>query len=299
MTLTKPDFKLDRPNPSPDYITDAEWWLALRLEELEPSTMLGGIYANKAGFHNRGANLPDHGAGNSRTDYSIRDLVNRTGSLWKTKASALDWTFPDAQRGDYTRIGKYGIRLLRACQNAADPRPDMLLFDFYMQVDKDTAVEGWNELYERAVSSDKSHLWHGHYSFLRSRCGDFWAMWALLTVFMGWTVEQWRASLPPPQRPVIIPADQTRKIIMSMIVAKRGVKHGHVARAQALLKGIWGYQLDIDSDFGPATEKAVRAWQAKVKRPVTGIVDADDWSVMFTGGVAAITVPTPPTPPKS
>lgn len=190
--LTKPDFKLDRPNPNPGQITDAEWWLWLHLHALEPKTELGGILARKKGYHGTGQYNLDNYPGN----YSIRDAVDRTGPWWKKYASALDWTFPDAQAGHFGTIDKYTSRLLKSAQDAKDPRLDMVLVEFFGQADSDRAVEGWDERDEESTTSDSSHLWHLHLSFTRSKCGDFWGMWALLTVIMGWSVEKWRASLP-------------------------------------------------------------------------------------------------------
>lgn len=191
MTLIRPDFKLDKPNPYASTTTDAVWWLWLRLEELHPAGQLGGTYANKPGFHNTGAKNHSTWPNN----YSIRDKINQFGPGW-TKSSALDWTFPDAQAGKYASIDKYSSRLLASMLDKNDPRLDLILFEFYGQADNDRTVEGYNEYREEYVSSDSSHLWHIHMSFIRWKVGDFWAMWALLTVLMGWTVAQWRASLP-------------------------------------------------------------------------------------------------------
>jgi hypothetical protein len=200
----RPDFRLAQPNPNRQFVTDAEWWLWLQLRGLEPSSRLGGIYADKSGYHNTGNANEQGWPGN----YSVRDAPDRRGPWWRTKASALDWTFPDAQRGDYRTISRYTSRLAASARNASDPRLDGVLREFFGQSDTDRQVEGWDERYEEAASSDSSHLWHIHFSFIRDRCGDFWAMWALLTVLMGWSVQQWRGSLappvpapPPPRRP--------------------------------------------------------------------------------------------------
>lgn len=197
--LTKPDFTLRQPNPAPGSIPDPVWWLWLTFDALHPDVRLGGIVADKPGFHSSGKK----NAANWPQNYSIRDAVNRSGVGWE-KASALDLTFPDAQGGDYRSIDKYTSRLMASALDAKDPRLDMILFEFYGQADSDKAVEGYNEYREDAVTSDSSHLWHIHLSFLRSKVGDWWGMWALYTVLAGWTVEQWRASLPEsaPKPPV-------------------------------------------------------------------------------------------------
>lgn len=189
--LTTPDFALRQPNPSPAIIPDPVWWLWLTFDALHPDVRLGGIFADKPGFHNTGATNKAEWP----TNYSIRDSINQSGPGW-TKASALDLTFPDAQGGNYASIDKYTSRLVTSSRDAADPRLDLILFEFYGQADSDREVEGYNEFREQVVTSDSSHLWHIHLSFLRSRVGDWWGMWALYTVLAGWTVAQWRASLP-------------------------------------------------------------------------------------------------------
>lgn len=191
MVLSRPDFTVVRPSGLADAITDAEWWLWERLHELEQTSELGGILAWKRGFHSTGK----YNEQNFPGDYSIRDAINRTGPWWYLKCSALDWTFPEAHGGNYARIQRYSARLDRSSRDADDPRLDLVLFEWYGQADFDTGVEGWNELRDEFASSDPSHLFHIHFSFLRNKCGDFWGMWALLTVLMGWSVAQWRASL--------------------------------------------------------------------------------------------------------
>src|SRR5678816_913867 len=100
-------------NPNPGYITDEFWKFWLELHKLEPSTRLGGIYANKPGYHNTRNQLPS-------TDYSVQYALDRIGP--DDKASALDWTFPSAQSGSYALIDKYSSRLLASGQDPNDPR---------------------------------------------------------------------------------------------------------------------------------------------------------------------------------
>lgn len=191
MVLAYPDFTVVRPPGLSDWITDAMWWFWLRLQELEPTSQLGGIAAAKRGFHSTG----NYNLANYPNDYSIREAVNRQGPWWRTKSSALDWTFPEAHQRDYARIAKYMQRLLASARDPNDPRLDVL-YEFFGQADNDDHVEGWNEYQDRDATSDISHWFHIHFSVLRLFCGDFWAMWQVLTVLMGWTVAQWRASLP-------------------------------------------------------------------------------------------------------
>lgn len=278
MTLTKPDFKLDKPNPNPGQITDAEWWLWLRLRELEPKTQLGGILANKPGFHARGQYHKDrgrdHGQGDRSTDYSIRDAVNRKGK-WLTHSSALDWTFPDAQAGRFGTIDKYTSRLLKSAMDAKDPRLDMILFEFYGQADSDRDVEGYNEFREEHATSDDSHLWHIHLSFLRSECDDMWGMWALLTVLLGWSVDQWRTSLPaapkPPAPKPPAPSGLPVRKLGSRVLENTSpdMRGTDILTYQRFIRGF--LRTEPDGVFGDDTERATREYQRMRGYKVDGV----------------------------
>jgi len=192
----RPDFTLPRPNPNPARMTDALWWLVCMREALEPEkSESGGTYAAKPGSHNIGASLPDHGAGDARTDHSIRHAWNRTGPWWRTKTAAHDWTFRDAQRGDYRTINRYTRRMITAMADPHDLRPDRVVFYTLGNLDGDVTTEGYHELTNAPeTSSDDTHAWHRHDSFFRNIVGDFGAMWKVLTIDMGWTYTEWRQS---------------------------------------------------------------------------------------------------------
>jgi hypothetical protein len=192
----RPDFTAPKPNPNPERVTGALWWLVCMREALEPKGRNAGTYGNKPGSHNIGSQLPDYGAGDRRTDHSIRDSFNRTGPWWKSKTAAHDWTFVDAQRGDFTTIKKYTNRLIKAMKDPADPRPDDTYFYTLGQADDDLVIEGYNERDDAAEhSSDATHTWHRHDSLRRNIVGSYWHMWQALTIDMGWTVAEWRQSL--------------------------------------------------------------------------------------------------------
>lgn len=192
-----PSFALPRPNPNPGVMTDALWWLVCMRELLEPDLSgNGGTYANKSGSHNIGANLPDYGEGDPRTDHSIRHAWNRTGPWWRSKTAAHDWTFWDAQRGDYRTINKYTRRQIAAMSDPHDLRTDRAVFYVLGNVDGDVTTEGYNEIdNDPETSGDNTHAWHIHDSFFRDAVGSFAAMWRVLTVDMGWTYAEWQRSV--------------------------------------------------------------------------------------------------------
>lgn len=186
-------------NPNPGRITDALWYLWEQLHELEPSSQLGGIYADKPGYHNTRA-------ANSSSNYSVVDDEDRGGP--SDKAAAIDWTFPEAHAGDYTRIAKYSKRLRESGQDPDDHRLDGWR-EFFGQADTDTGVEGWDFRYVEPSTSDSSHLWHIHLSCDRDKVASFDNMDALLSVLRGddMSDEQARANwdvdyIPAPRPPV-------------------------------------------------------------------------------------------------
>jgi len=172
-------------NPNPAYITDEMWWLWQQLQALEPSSQLGGIFANKPGYHNARENLP-------AWDYSVTDNPPDWGGP-PDKAAALDWTFPNAQSGNYSTIASYTSRLLASAQDPADPRLAGWR-EFYGNADDDTYVEGWDIRYGCAATSDSSHLWHIHVSENRDQTTSLANKKALLSVLRGESVAAWLAT---------------------------------------------------------------------------------------------------------
>lgn len=219
-------------NPSPAYITDEMWRFWLELLKLEPTSKLGGIYANKPGYHNTRNQLPS-------TDYSVQYALDRQGP--GDKAAALDWTFPSAQAGSYGVISKYASRLLKSGQDLNDERGNFLR-EFYGQADSDTAVEGWD--FQRVVpaSSDSSHLWHIHFSFMRAYLKNWKAFDAVLSILKGESVAAWRLRTTAPATPQeteMTPADLLNTLVASPalglnIKVADWLKKGEEARREAV-----------------------------------------------------------------
>jgi hypothetical protein len=158
----------------------ADEFIKLSPKDLE----LGGIYADKPGYHNKRADLPSD-------DYSVREFeIDRKGP--STNASAVDITSKTAQGGNYDLINKYSRRLLAAGQ-ANDPRTTGWR-EFFGQTDKDGGVEGWDFAKNHSsTSSDTSHNWHIHLSEHRGYTTSKVNKDALLSVLKGETLAAYKA----------------------------------------------------------------------------------------------------------
>lgn len=211
------------------------------MKALEPKSELGGILARKPGYHNSRDHLP-------ADDYSVAQFaVDREGPA--NEGSAIDWTFPDAQAGNYTTISKYSKRLY-AARGGSDSRT-VYMREFFGQIDSDSTVEGWDYAKNKASSSDSSHLWHIHISIHRKYINSTSAMKAILSILKGETEEEWKAQ-------------NARDVVFQyfdgkMPVLKKGDSDPvepsgtyYVTRAQRAL------QVEADGDYGPITAQAVK-----------------------------------------
>lgn len=68
-----------------------------------------------------------------------------------------------------------------------------------------------------------------------------------------------------------------------MDTIRRGSKGAQVRTLQRLLNAIVGEKLEVDGDFGPATETAVKAYQTTRKLEVDGICGANTWKKILKG----------------
>lgn len=217
------------------------------MDALHPPGLLGGILARKPGYHNSRDRLPS-------SDYSVAQFaIDREGPA--DEASAIDWTFPDAQRAEYGNIAKFSKRLL-AAGKAKDPRT-IYMREFFGNTDTDREVEGWDFAKDRASSSDSSHLWHIHISIHRKYINSVFAMRAILSILSGESLAAWNEKNARKVDYVAVSAN--------LPVLKRGDDEAsvpgdtnYIKRAQAILVYLGGYPADmIDGDYGPKMASAV------------------------------------------
>jgi len=143
-----------------------------------PAALMGGIYADKPGYHNQRANLPG-------SDYSVQRPDDQTGSDWDP--AGLDITLHNPS--DMQRITQRLLDLTAA----GDPRIQILR-EFFGTVD------GWNVVGRdvrdnRPITSDDSHLWHCHISSYRLYANSHSAMDELATAILG--------GIAPPLPPIV------------------------------------------------------------------------------------------------
>ncbi|GGK13268.1 hypothetical protein GCM10010124_02320 [Pilimelia terevasa] len=178
-------------NPNPTRVTAPYWtilWEGARAK-LGSDLRLGGIFANKAGYHGTRT-------GNHPANYSVTRAVDKRGPA--DKAAAIDWTFASAQRGDFAHIIKITKRILSAYDNPADPRIGAHNTAEIYGTTNGRTVTG--RLHGRPASSDSSHLWHIHFALNRELVGDTFTCRAVLSVVCGQSLADWKAQNKPKPR---------------------------------------------------------------------------------------------------
>lgn len=184
------------PNPNPARITDAVWRYWEALAALDDVT-LGGVYANKSGYHNtRAANRALWPGDYSYDDYA----ADRKGP--DDKASAVDITYVAAHSRDYRGI----IRDTRRLDVAAKTRDPRLYRDGvpvlreFIGTKDGTTVYCYDLQARREMPGrNPSHLWHRHDSITRQFCDDWPALSGVVSVVAGQTLDEWEADMTPEQ----------------------------------------------------------------------------------------------------
>lgn len=165
-------------NPNPGQISEQMWQFWLACTKIIRGVKLGGIYANKPGYHNTRNALPGG-------DYSKQLVLDKRGP--GDKAAAIDLTMGPNEMHIFSQ------RLLRSGKDPKDPRGNYLR-EFYGNIGNDGYVDGWDFQSVSPASSDSSHMWHIHLSFIRAYLNDPAAFRAVLSILKGESVATWRAK---------------------------------------------------------------------------------------------------------
>lgn len=97
----------------------------------------------------------------------------------------------------------------------------------------------------------------------------------------SWDIDDMNSTPSKPTKPSKPSKPSTgKKLGDKMPTLKRGSKGRAVKILQALL-GVWGWKVSVDGTFGPQTERAVRAFQAKHAKPVDGIPGPITWNALL------------------
>lgn len=221
-------------SPPNSFTTQAIWdlWLSVS-RALGSKVKLGGIYANKPGYHNTRAQ-------NSSGNYSVTLPLDKQGP--SNKAAALDLTFPSA-----ADMKLYTDRLRKAMQSR-DPRMGSVK-EFYGTLNGSVVYGLGKKSRDGApysTSADKSHLWHIHISFFRADVENWNRLKGIAEVLIG-------ASLP---------SSGNATIEGGIMLPKYGAKGTVVGYWQRMLLAA-GEKLPkygVDNHYGDETKNAVLSW---------------------------------------
>lgn len=179
-------------NPDPARITDAMWRFWETCLGFIPGLRLGGIYANKSGYHNTVKANQSSWPG----EYSTR-LSLDTQYPPKDKARGIDLTMSTAEMTKRTGY------LKRAAEHPDDDRLNCIRefigtldgHRVYCKIKDDDTGATWRDDWTR----DSSHLWHEHISVLTKYAAQWAAgrsqpgLEAVASVLSGETWEAWLA----------------------------------------------------------------------------------------------------------
>lgn len=180
-------------NPIPTRISPALWKFWEEFLSFESGAKFGGIYADKAGYHNYRANLPS-------SDYSVEEVAeDREGP--SNYASAIDITLSDSDMVLYSKR-------LDAAMRRRDPRlfidGEPVIREFIGTLDNERVYcymltggipQGVGSNSGVDWGRDKSHLWHIHISFIRKFCNTWRAMSGVLSIMKNESLQEWEFTL--------------------------------------------------------------------------------------------------------
>lgn len=185
-------------------------------------------------------------------------LVNETTARGYALRHGQCWGFANRAIRGTNRPSNHSWGLAVDLNAPANPMSAQLVTD----------MPGWMvELW-----TSKSFRWGGHYTGRKD---------AMHYEFMGTpddarrlVAEATGGAAPAPQPPQPAPP-----AVATGPLLKRGAKGADVRRLQERLKA-HGAQLEVDGDFGPATERAVRAFQQARGLGVDGKVGPKTWAAL-------------------
>lgn len=88
-------------------------------------------------------------------------------------------------------------------------------------------------------------------------------------------------TLPPAPVPAPAPSGGRVTVNVSIPLLRQGDRGPHVEGLQGLLNAKGDQGLAVDGDFGPATERAVRNWQAFFSLGADGVVGEKTWTSLL------------------
>jgi hypothetical protein len=168
-------------NPWPGGIAETTWWFSEQC--LLIGGVSGGIYADKPGFHN----TVDANQAEYPNNYSIALPILVEGP--QDKARAFDWVFPEAKTHNYFRINKYSALLMAA---SLDHDPRLRGLYEWFGTDNGTNI-GYNVYKDKPSSSDDSHDWHIHFSFITAYLLDWCVVQGVISVLREESLAAYRA----------------------------------------------------------------------------------------------------------
>ncbi|MEV6526896.1 peptidoglycan-binding domain-containing protein [Longispora sp. NPDC051575] len=228
------------------------------------SGIVGDVaHRREGGYHISREDQPNPG------NYSVQLGPDREGaSNW---ASAVDMSMMQRDMWLVT------ARLLASAKDPNDPRLDSVR-EFYGTLDGRT-VTGWDCYNGRPSSSDSSHLWHVHISFLRKYANDAAAMAAVLSVIVGQPSPGGGTPTPPTPS---YPAWPGREI--SYTPGRPQMNGGDVRTWQQRMAAR-GWSIGVDGWYGPQSASVARQFQAEKGLTVDGIVGPNTWAAAWTAPV--------------
>lgn len=227
----------------------------------------------------------------SREAPACRKALNDATRRWPSRDRRSDGIMGDARhqatKSDHNlgnavdvthdpSVGCDGALIAALAQR--DPRVTYVIFNRRIW-SKARAAEGW-----RAYHGTNPHNHHCHISIKTSARDDLrdWAWASASTSNVQGSPDAGHTTAPAPQTPATPPRKVTHVEPYPGIVLRRGARGLLVRRVQERLVAL-RWDIQVDGDFGPATEKGVRGVQRRHALEVDGVIGRHTWQALFQG----------------